>query len=54
MQALRVRDVDGLHKRVQLLLGIFIIVALALDADTDAAGNALYPTLPDLLVELGI
>lgn len=54
LQALGVRDVDGLDVRVQLLLSLLLVVTLTRDAHTQAAGNALDAAFPDLLVELGV
>lgn len=53
-QALGVLDVDGLHVRVQLLLGALLVVSLAADAHSQAEGDALDSGFPDLLVQLGV
>ena len=54
LETLGVLDVDGLDVGVELLLGALLIVTLARDADTEAEGNTLDTTLPDLLVQLGV
>jgi hypothetical protein len=53
-QTLGVLDVDGLHVRVQLLLGALLVVTLAADAHTQTEGNTLDTGFPDLLVQLGV
>lgn len=54
LQTLRVLDIDGLHVRVQLLLGALFIVTLTRDADTKAEWDALDSGFPDLLVQLRV
>lgn len=54
MQTLGVLDVDGLDVGVQTLLGVLLVVTLARDADTQAEGDTLDASLPDLLVQLGV
>ena len=54
VETLGLLDVDGVDHRVQLLLGVLLVVTLAGDADTQTEGNALDTGFPDLLVELGV
>uniref|UniRef100_A0A0A9FFY1 60S ribosomal protein L31 n=1 Tax=Arundo donax TaxID=35708 RepID=A0A0A9FFY1_ARUDO len=50
LQAFR-RDLGNSDQRVELLLGIFLVVPLAGDPDTDTPWHAPDTTAPDLLVE---
>jgi len=54
LQTLGVLNVDGLHVRVQLLLGALLVVSLTGDADAQTERNALDAGFPNLLVELGV
>lgn len=42
------------HDAVELVLGVLLVVALAVDTDTDAVGNVLDAASPDSLVQLGV
>jgi hypothetical protein len=54
LQTLGILNVDGLHVRVQLLLGTLLVVSLTGNADAQAERNALDAGFPYLLVELGV
>ena len=54
VQTLGVLDIDGLHKRVEDVLALLLVVTLAGDADTETEGNAFDTGFPDLLVELWV
>lgn len=54
LQTLEGGDGDERDIRVELLLGILIIVTLAGNADTDAVGNLLDTVGPDSLVQGGV
>jgi hypothetical protein len=53
-ETLGILDIDGLNVAVQLLLGTFLVVTLAADADTETEGDTLDTGFPDLLVQLGV
>ena len=54
LEALGLLDVDRLHVRVQLLLGVLLVVTLPRDAHPQTERHALDPGFPDLLVQLGV
>ena len=47
-------DVDGLDVAVQSLLGVFLVVSLSADSDTESVWDTLDSLFPDLLVQLRI
>ena len=47
-------DATATVTRIEFLLGIFLVVPLAGDSDTDSPWNAPDTTAPDVLVELHI
>lgn len=53
-KTLGILDIDSLHVAVKLLLGTFLVVTLAADADTETEGDTLDTSFPDLLVQLGV
>lgn len=54
VKTLGILDIDGLNVAVQLLLGAFLVVTLAADADAETEGDALDTGFPDFLVQLGV
>jgi hypothetical protein len=54
VKTLGILDIDGLNVAVKLLLGAFLVVTLAADADTETEGDALDTGFPDFLVQLGV
>jgi len=54
VQALGVLDVHALHIAVELLLGAFLIVTLAGDANSYSERDASDTGFPDLLVQLRV
>eukprot|EP00639_Heterosigma_akashiwo_P005957 CAMPEP_0194567818 /NCGR_PEP_ID=MMETSP0292-20121207/6140_1 /TAXON_ID=39354 /ORGANISM="Heterosigma akashiwo, Strain CCMP2393" /LENGTH=143 /DNA_ID=CAMNT_0039417661 /DNA_START=44 /DNA_END=477 /DNA_ORIENTATION=- len=54
LEALEVSDLDVLHQGVEGLLRVFVLVALAAQANAHAVGDVLDALGPDELVELGI
>ena len=47
-------DVDGLDVAVQSLLGVFLVVSLSADSDTESVWDTLDSLFPDLLVQLRV
>jgi len=54
MQAFGILDVDTLHIAVEFLLGTFLVVTLAGDADSDSERDSSNTRFPDLLVQLRV
>jgi hypothetical protein len=54
LQTLGILDIDGLHIRVQLFFGTFLVVSLTGNANSQAERNALDTGFPHLLVKLRI
>lgn len=54
LEALGLLDVDRLHVRVQLLLGVLLVVTLPRDAHPQTERHTLDTGFPDLLVQLGV
>jgi len=54
LEAFEGRNLDVLDKRVELLLGILILVLLSADSDTDLSGNISDTSAPNPSVEAGV
>ena len=54
LETIEGRYLDVLDKRVELLLGILILVLLSADSDTDLSGNVSDTSAPDKSVEAGV
>lgn len=55
LQAVEVGDAEnGCGVDVELLFGIFVVVALAFQTNPQSSGQATDATLPNLLVQLGV
>jgi len=54
LEAFEGRNLDVLDKRVELLLGILILVLLSADSDTDLSGNVSDTSAPHKSVEAGV
>ena len=54
LESLEGRDGDVLHKRVELLLGILILVLLSADSDTDLSGDVSDASAPHKPVQAGV